>query len=504
MTDSAPNPAGSSDSAASSLPVADVRRRESNGIFGLVQRSKFWWLTLLCVIVAAVLTWFSTGTSGPEIVIHFDEGHGIKAGDALRHRGIDVGQVVSVDLNADLSGIDVRVRLSSAAAGLARDGSRFWIVRPQLSLTAVSGLDTALGAKYIAVDPGELTGTQKREFDGLPAAPPDGLHHDGLELVLRGADRRGLSIGSPVTYRGIDVGMILAVQLSPDANGVDVRVRIDAPFRMLVRQSSRFWIVSGINFDVGLSGVEFSAESLASIARGGVAFLTPDSGEDIDVHSGQVYTLHHKLDPDWLNDAAHINLLEVPVHIATLRLDARWQQKRLGFTRERSLSGYGLVVSTKSGPQMIVPRDLVTPVSEALAESYALRLYDHAGGEVGKFDEGLQPVGEMTSNSVGAFSLPESPGLSGTRADQLRVPSGTESVLVVPDPKSTRVISLGEHQLLPGAGKWTVTTDESISDSWHGAPVVSTSDGKVIGVFIVQGGAAAVVPFTANDLPASR
>ena len=176
MTDSAPNPAGSSDSAASSLPVADVRRRGSNGIFGLVQRSKFWWLTLLCVIVAAVLTWFSTGTSGPEIVIHFDEGHGIKAGDALRHRGIDVGQVVSVDLNADLSGIDVRVRLSSAAAGLARDGSRFWIVRPQLSLTAVSGLDTALGAKYIAVDPGELIAPTRAAGVVVP----------GLIKILRG------------------------------------------------------------------------------------------------------------------------------------------------------------------------------------------------------------------------------------------------------------------------------------------------------------------------------
>ena len=149
----------------SSFPVADIRevRAVTSALF---LRSKLWWVTVACFLVAFWLTWNSIPSVGPSITIRFPDGHGLKAGDAVRHRGIEAGIVESVALSDDLSQITATVTLTPGAAGLAREGARFWIVRPQLSLAGVSGLDTAVGAKYIGVSPGDPDAPQHRRFVG--------------------------------------------------------------------------------------------------------------------------------------------------------------------------------------------------------------------------------------------------------------------------------------------------------------------------------------------------
>ena len=485
---------------ADQFPVADVQKINKTGILGLLRRSSFWWLTLLCVVVAGYLTWSSMGSAGPKIVIHFDEGHGIKVGNVMRHRGIDVGQITAVNLNADLSGIDVTVMLSRAAAGLAREGSRFWIVRPKLSLTEVSGLETAIGAKYIGVDPGEPGGTKKREFDGLPSAPPDGLEHSGIEVVLRGDRRHGLSVGSPVMYRGIDVGTILAVQLSQDANAVDIRVRIDGAYQMLLRDSSRFWKVSGINVDVGLTGLEFSADSLSSIARGGVSFITPASDSDAPVKTGHVFELFQKPEDEWIEQAARISLMDVPLHVATVGLQATWQQKRFGFTSDKNRSGHGVVVGSSGGPVALAPMDLVTPPASAVAGSFRLDVSNESGQQLKAFESELEAVSEGTDNDpIGVHKLPVQ-SVAATRRDQLRVPDGIEAVFVVPNPSSAFMLTIGDHQIEAGENSWQIKTSDPIAESWHGAPIVAAKDGKVIGLLIVHGDVATIVPLNAKLL----
>ncbi|MEZ6073957.1 MAG: MlaD family protein [Pirellulales bacterium] len=133
----------------SQFPLAEIRRRLT--FVDLVRGSRLWWLTLACLVVALLVAWRATRPTGATLLIHFPDGHGLRVGDAMRHRGIEVGTVDEVDLAPDLSGVDVTVVLSPAAEVLARADSQFWIVRPRVSLEGVSGLETAIGAKYIAV-----------------------------------------------------------------------------------------------------------------------------------------------------------------------------------------------------------------------------------------------------------------------------------------------------------------------------------------------------------------
>ena len=254
------------------FPMAVVRERAGTR---RILSSKMWWVTLACAVMAAALAWQSVPVTGPTIVIEFPQGYGIKPGDALRHRGIDVGIVTRSSLTDDLSGILVSVELHPKAEILCREGSRFWIVRPQVTLTGVQGLETAVGSKYVAVSPGPADTARQYRFAGLATAPPDEIAGEGLELVLRGAQRSGLNPGAPVTWRGVDVGQVLSVDLSPDARHVDAGIRLSPQYRRLVSDNTKFWMTSGIDVHVGLDGIELHTESLATLALGGVSLITP-------------------------------------------------------------------------------------------------------------------------------------------------------------------------------------------------------------------------------------
>lgn len=293
------------------FPVAEIRPAATWST-GKTMHSKLWWVTLCCLGVAIYLSWHSHRPSGIEITIDFPDGHGLKAGDALRHRGIDIGIVTQIELQPDLHGVRATVELDKTAAGVANDGSQFWIVRPQLSLTNISGLETAVGSKYIAVDPGPAGRPRAEEFSGLKDPPAIGIDHDGTEILLRGRESFGINPRSPVTYRGIQVGQVLSVELGRDAMSVVVKARIDKHYAILLRRGSKFWKTSGVDVDFGIKGIHLSTESLTTMAKGGVSFATPKTRDDSDlepIQAGHEFELHEEMDKDWLEDAAPIQIL---------------------------------------------------------------------------------------------------------------------------------------------------------------------------------------------------
>ncbi|MCA9271803.1 MAG: MCE family protein, partial [Phycisphaerales bacterium] len=79
---------------------------------------------------------------GPIVSITFDDASGLEVGANLIHRGIRVGVVKDVRLDKDLSSVLVEAEIAPHAEGLAAEGTQFWIVRPEVSLDRVSGLDT--------------------------------------------------------------------------------------------------------------------------------------------------------------------------------------------------------------------------------------------------------------------------------------------------------------------------------------------------------------------------
>ncbi|CDF86234.1 hypothetical protein PKB_4914 [Pseudomonas knackmussii B13] len=247
---------------------------------------------------------------GQFIELRTDSADGLREGTVLRYRGLDVGRVEQVDLNRDLSGVVLKARITRAQDSIAREGSRFWVVKAQLGLSGAENLGTLVSGPYIEVMPREKAGAVQTRFPLLDQEPNRLLEADGLRLTLSAARRGSLKPGVPVTYREVQVGKVTSFELGETADRVLIHILIEPRYAPLVRTGSRFWNTSGVGVDAGLfKGVKVRTESFETILAGGVAFATPDNAQmGTAAKPGQTFALFDEYQDEWLQWAPKIPL----------------------------------------------------------------------------------------------------------------------------------------------------------------------------------------------------
>jgi paraquat-inducible protein B len=281
------------------LPRARVTRRRWPA-------AAVWLVPLVALLGAGYLMYDRISEYGPEITIRFRDGGGVRpAQTQVRYRGVQVGEVTRVALSEDHRYVEVKVRLQRSAASIARAGSLFWIVRPEVEIGNITGLSTVITGPEIQALPG--TGEESLTFTGLESAPA-GLELMGLKIVVRTRNLGSLQRNSPVYYRGVEVGVVQDATLARDSTAVDVHVLIRQRYAPLVRANSVFWNASGVSVSGGLfKGVELKLESLRSLAAGGINFATPNNS-GAPAKEGQVFQLHVEGRKEWLAWAPRITL----------------------------------------------------------------------------------------------------------------------------------------------------------------------------------------------------
>jgi paraquat-inducible protein B len=167
--------------------------------------------------------------------------------------------------------------MSKQAEPLMVRDTRFWVVRPRVGLSGVSGLGTLLSGAYIEIDPGK--GHAASEFVGLKEPPPVTSDMPGRRYVLEADSLGSIERGAPVYYNGLRVGQVLAYHLDAENRGFNIPIFIEAPYDQLVRVDSRFWNASGVDVSISAEGVNIGLESLPALLSGGVAFETPSIGQ---------------------------------------------------------------------------------------------------------------------------------------------------------------------------------------------------------------------------------
>ena len=289
----------------------------------LVRRRRFnpaWLVPLTVLALVVAVAWQGFQSRGPSITIRFANADGAREGDAIVFRGLRVGAITDLTLAPDRQHVDITAELTRDGAALATDGARFWIVRPEVSLQRISGLDTLVGPQYIALLPGPEGAPRAETFVGLDAPPVlSALAASDDFRVRLAAPRLGsLGVGSPVTFRDIPVGRVVHTQLAEDATGVVVHATIDPAYTPLIRERTRFWNTSGITADFGLfAGLSVRADSLESVLSGAIAFATPDrTGEPVP--SGAAFNLESEPPDAWLKWDP-----EIPIEAAPSRSDAK-------------------------------------------------------------------------------------------------------------------------------------------------------------------------------------
>lgn len=288
------------------VPVAMVRRR---------RLSLTWIVPIAALIFVGFLVWNQVARDrGPMISIQFQNAAGIGSGSEIRYRGVTVGVVREVHLDRGLAGVRVRAELSPSASGLAVEGTEFWIVRAELSLQRVAGLDTLIGPNYITLRPGDPSANEAQAFVALDAPPVAAQPSDGsLRLVLT-TDRLGtLGAGAPVLFREIRVGTVRGARLASDATGVLVSIDIEPKYAPLVHESTRFWRSGGMGVDFGLfTGLSVRADSLESMMMSSISLATPEKKRGERAVTGAVFELSDEADSDWLEWSPAIKLGDAP------------------------------------------------------------------------------------------------------------------------------------------------------------------------------------------------
>lgn len=238
--------------------------------------SLIWLIPIVAALVGVALVARILLERGPEIVLTFKTAEGLEAGKtAVKYKDVQIGTVQTIRLANDRSHVRVLVALRKEAKGFTAQDTRFWVVRPRLDTSGISGLNTLLSGAYIGADAG-ISEDTSGEFTGLEAPPIVTRDASGRQFLLHARDIGSLDIGSPVYYRRVKVGQLAAYELDPDGRGVTLRVFINAPYDRFVGANTRFWHASGLDVELNASGIKVRTQSLATVLLGGIAFQAPD------------------------------------------------------------------------------------------------------------------------------------------------------------------------------------------------------------------------------------
>lgn len=455
-----------------------------------VSQRWLWGLPLACSLLSISLFVLAWMDRGQVITIEFIDGHGIKPEDRLKHKGIDIGTVERVELGTDLSKVQLTVRVQGHAKNIAKEGSRFWIVRPQITPNTISGLETVIGAKYLAMEPGSLDAPSKTNFIGLESPPTSAPLPGSLELVLDSPSRRGLAPSAPIQFRGYKIGQVIDLGLSSDARSVQVRCSIDPEFRDLVRKGSKFWNRSGWRLEVGLTGVEIDAETIPQMLAGGIEMATPD-GAGETVSTGHRFELHDRAESEWMNWSPSLGfgvgrselLGRVP---PPQRIALRWQERSFGFRTNEQRLGWCLPLDDQT---LLCFHEQAVAPEEALAGTSLIEIVGQSLREQTDFalamESGIKPNPKSDTSQVVRIRLtnplPKAiPLWPASRVQFEAMPAALQNVVIIRD-RVQESINIDASRLTEDGKRWLIDESVDLNDGLHGLPVFDIETQKVIG-----------------------
>jgi paraquat-inducible protein B len=259
---------------AADIPEAVVSRRRWHS------SQLIWLVPMVALIIGLSLAVRAYLQQGATITISFKSGEGVEAGKTkIKYKDVQIGLVSAVTIAKDRSSVLVTAEMTRDADPFLKEDTRFWVVRPRLTGSSITGLGTLTGGSFIAMDAGSSK-ESRTTFTGLDIPPAVAMDVPGRQFVLHTYDVGSLSVGSPLFFRHLQVGQVLSTELDKEGEAVILRVFVQAPYDRFVRNNTLFWHASGIDLNLDAGGMKINTESLLSIMMGGIAFQTPDEAEE--------------------------------------------------------------------------------------------------------------------------------------------------------------------------------------------------------------------------------
>ena len=269
-----------------SKPIPKVEESTKFNFF-----TSIWIVPFIALVIAGWLAYQYFSELGPEIRIVFPKNEGLQAGQSsIKYRNVPVGTVNRIELQEDGEGIVVVARMDKTVAAFLNESSKFWIVKPEVGLGGVSGLDTLISGTYINKHASKAE-ESKNKFVGQAHAFRD--DSQGEYFVLNTPEgNNAVKAGTPIYLKNIQVGQVEYVVLSLDNASVDVVVYIENDYTPYLRTDSNFWVRS--TFDVSLNNghVDLAVAPVTDLIQGAIEFSSQKKGLICTVPDGYTFKLY--------------------------------------------------------------------------------------------------------------------------------------------------------------------------------------------------------------------
>lgn len=255
--------------------------------------SVVWLIPLLALITGAWLLVQHLRNTGPEITLYMDNAEGIEVNNTvIKVLNVTVGRVTSIRLRDDEKGVELTAQLSADVKNLMREDTQFWVVKPRIDQSGVTGLGTLVSGSYLAFTPGSSK-ESAYAFQVADIPPISSIGQTGLRLQLRGHSQKLINPGSPVLYGDISVGQVESARFDPKDGHTHYQIYINSPYDALVGHNAQFWLQTGIKVEAKGSGISIDSAPIAALLSGAIGFAIPSHGKGDTVANNTEFTLYN-------------------------------------------------------------------------------------------------------------------------------------------------------------------------------------------------------------------
>ncbi|SFV52637.1 Paraquat-inducible protein B [hydrothermal vent metagenome] len=253
--------------------------------------TSIWIVPFIALLIAGWLAYQYYSELGPQIRITFPKNEGLQAGQShIKYRDVPVGVINKIELQENGEGVVVVARMDRSVTPYLNENSKFWIVKPEVGVSGISGLDTLISGTYINMF-AQKNGNYKENFAGLDHAY---RNIGGGEYFVLNTPRgdSSVKVGTPIYLKNVKVGQVEYVVLALDDASVDVIVFIDKRYVPYIHTDSKFWVRSTLDAGLQNGNLDITVAPVTDLIQGAIEFSTTGKESKRTVPNSFVFELY--------------------------------------------------------------------------------------------------------------------------------------------------------------------------------------------------------------------
>jgi paraquat-inducible protein B len=230
-----------------------------------------WGIPLIALLIVGYLGIRAVFNRGELVTVTFNRAAGAKPGmTKVLYQGIEAGELVKIEPNADGRRLDFLLRLVPAAKIGLNTNARFWLIGANPNFSDLASLKAVVTGIAIGYAPGE-GGEPTDRFDGLDRAPLILPGDKGTRYALRAHALNSIHEGSIVLYHGQAIGKVIEIKFD-GSHGFRLQTFINQPYDSLIRPGARFWKMSPLRLSFAGGGISANLAPVNTLLAGGIDF----------------------------------------------------------------------------------------------------------------------------------------------------------------------------------------------------------------------------------------